>query len=522
MKPFCRFAFAPLLLALALTSCGRGKEDKKAAPPALGPMTQAFTNTSRTYQIPMNILLALAYKESQLNADPSRVAYAGIEAPRGPAFAQTMMGLSYSTLGLSEETASDTSVQLSAYGAWVQQGLRQQRIDLPMQISKSDEIYDWIWQLARLHHPDAKSSKNIQVIFAREMIEILNKGFIWQDADSRERIEQTPLSPRLETSSFSPPIQANLQLDTRTSEIFLVDYLQLSYAQESGETNHPKRIEIIHCPFSLSTCIADPENSDIQLQAHYIIPADESLLPRPIKVLQHRTPVTLSNEQGANQLVTDAVVIMLVGNSGRYADDQRKLTNPSWYSKRQLQYMGEVVSGVCQLMSKDDPTIDYQNCRSDAVKFRTTPSGANYRFGDIPDFEAAIFWSFVRNTTGPKGDVTIQLPSQSKTFPAGTAVTMNIGFITGAAKLEIQHLERCASGKTIWTVLQTLSIRNESSQSVIAKFFDQGPNLNGQHFFRALTYDARGELMGWAVTDYFLTGYDTEGVPGPKESLCNS
>jgi hypothetical protein len=50
--------------------------------------------------------------------------------------------------------------------------------------------------------------------------------------------------------------------------------------------------------------------------------------------------------------------------------------------------------------------------------------------------------------------------------------------------------------------------------------YDQGPNENGQHYIRALVFDSEGGLMGWAVQDFFLTAYDTDGIPGPSLELC--
>jgi len=515
-----------LVIAGLGVSCGDGKKSKSPATSPPGPMALALSAASQQHRIPLDILLALAYKETRLNSDPSRTRYPNSEGLRGPSLAETIVGLPLATLGLGESAAGQSKVQLNAYGAWVRQQLESQRIELPTALSKADDVYDWIWQLARMHHREPRSPKNLQILFAREMIQILNTGFIWQDASTRERIELKPRPTRLEISNFSPPIQANLKLDTRASEIFFVDYMQLTFERPNNVSNRPQRILITHCPFSLTTCLGSQLQKDgessIRFQAHYIIPPDDSILTRPIKVLQHQTPVTITDTNGQTQTLTDTVIVMLVGPSGRYVNGQRLQSNPSWYTRRQLKYMGEVVSGICQLMAQDDPTIDIARCRTpgQGVQFQNDRPGQGYRFGEIPDFDASIFWSFIRNPDDLSGDVAIQLPINQKVFQAGAPIATRFAFIKGTAKLEIQRLERCSSGQTVWAPLQTHFIRSSDNKTVDLTLYDQGPNENGQHYIRALVFDSEGGLMGWAVQDFFLTAYDTDGIPGPSLELC--
>ena len=286
--------FALTLFGLIL-SCGQGSHKKKSGPPPLGPTTQAFSRTARDYKIPQDILLAIAYKESGINPHSSQTYYGPERLPIGPRLAETTMGLSASTLGLTEAPAPDLATQLDAYGSWVQKNLESQHLALPSILSKNDDVYDWAWQLARLHHGGTLNSKNVQIIFALELIDVLNKGFMWQDPVTKERITLGPRTPQLEASSFSLPIQANLKLDTRTSELFFVDYLQLTYGNLNGQENHPKRIIVVHCPFTVSTCIGDQlqkaEGRFVPLEAHYVIPSTTDVLRNPIKILQHKSPV---------------------------------------------------------------------------------------------------------------------------------------------------------------------------------------------------------------------------------------
>lgn len=509
---------------LNLTSCGQAGKDKKPNEPPLGEVAGAFASTSKQHGIPASILMALVYKESGLHRQPSSGSYSGGSLKLGPERAESLVGLPLATLGLNAAGSPSWQEQLEAYGAWLQGRLAAEHLPLPASLSKNDEVYDWVWQLARLHNSEESSSKNLQIIFAMELIDVLNKGFIWQDPVSQERIELGAAQPPFEVKSFSPPIQANLQLDTRTSELFFVDYLQLSVAGGMAQENRPKKILVTHCPFSLSTCLssgsgdADP----ISMQAHYVVPADESVLKNPVKILQHRSPVSLNRDDGTRQLVDDAVVVMLVGDSGRYVEGQRLVSNPSWFSKEQLKNLGKIVAGACQLMVKDDPSLDLARCQTpgEGVVFQSTRPGDTYRFGDIPDFDPTIFNSFIRNPEELSGKVTLDFGGPQKIFAAGSAIPLQLGFIRGTAKIELQFLQRCPSGNTVWSPLQTQFIRNSDRQTLSLTLYDQGPNQNGQHFIRVLTFDAKGKLTGWATQDLFLNSFDAEGVPGPSESLC--
>jgi hypothetical protein len=257
------------------------------------------------------------------------------------------------------------------------------------------------------------------------------------------------------------------------------------------------------------------------LGAHYIIPEDEQLLKKPVKILPHRVPVRLTDANGQQQLLTDAIVIMLVGQSGHYKDGQRMQADPSWYSRKQLQHMGKVIEGVCTLIHRDDPSVDLQRCRTpqEGLEFRV-PSGRAFRIGDIPDFEPSIFWSFARSPDDLSGDIDLQLPANQKLFPAGSTINLSLAFIRSTAKIDVQILERCPSGKTVWSTINSMAVRNIDRKTVSIERFDQGPNLNGQQFIRALAYDANGRLMGWGVQDFFLSNFDRSGTPGPNEGLC--
>lgn len=518
-------ALCAAALSLGISACGSKKES--SPPPApLPPIQATFVNVSSSYKIPRDILLASVYKESGISPNASRTSYAGDTTLKGPSRAETAVGLPRSELGLDDSEESDTLLrQLEAYGAWLNGKLSEQHLELPLDISHADDAYNWVWQIARLHYPD--SPKNVQVLFAKELINILNEGFIWQDPNSDERIELPPHFPQLDSKSFSPTVQANLTLDTRTSEIFDVDYLQLSYVSALGVENKPRKVRVIHCPFSLTTCLGTQlqkvSEAPVPMQAHYVIPPDDSLLVHPVKVLQHKSPVTLLNNEGRPELVTDAVVIMLVGNSGRVVNGERTQTNPSWYTAKQLRMMGMIVQGACELIAQENPSVDVESCRTPGtgVIFADPAEHAVFQYGDIPDFDNSIFSAFVRNpTNADNAPLDIQMPGNAKLFPAGNPITINFTFLTGTSKLEVQRLERCSSGKTVWTTVQTLPLRSATQKSINVTLYDQGPNKNGQQFLRGLTYGSDGLMMGWAVADFFLSNFDRNDQVGPNDMQC--
>jgi hypothetical protein len=522
LRPFI-FGLGSFLL---LPSCGQ--ESQKKAPPAapLGEVAQVFHDVASRYKLPKDILMAVAYKESGFSAEPNRGIYDQDGSIRGMMNGETAVGLPRSVLKLDDAPENQTfRTHMEAYGAYVRANLDAQHLDLAPALNTADAVYDWAWQLAQMHSRDKEARKNVQILFAMETIQTLNRGFLWQDDDTQEKIELPARHPPLTIESFSAPIQANLQLDTSISEIFTVDYLQLTYGETGKIDNQPKRVIVVHCPLTLSSCLASqvqsPTSDHVFLGAHYIIPEDEQLLKKPVKILPHRVPVRLTDANGQQQLLTDAIVIMLVGQSGHYKDGQRMQADPSWYSRKQLQHMGKVIEGVCTLIHRDDPSVDLQRCRTpqEGLEFRV-PSGRAFRIGDIPDFEPSIFWSFARSPDDLSGDIDLQLPANQKLFPAGSTINLSLAFIRSTAKIDVQILERCPSGKTVWSTINSMAVRNIDRKTVSIERFDQGPNLNGQQFIRALAYDANGRLMGWGVQDFFLSNFDRSGTPGPNEGLC--
>jgi hypothetical protein len=520
--------FSIAISLLLLTSCGGSSPDQAAAPNPGGEIQQALRAASQQHQIPYRLLLAVGLKESGLSPYASDTTYVNEELTLGLKIGETAFGLSREALGLATDTPPDLISQVNAYAAWVDQQLQQRNLNLPSTLARPDQIYDWVWQLALMHREGSDNRKNVQILFARELIAILNEGATWQNPASGEIIQLAPRPQPLSIVDFSPTIQKNLQLDTEKSEIFSVDYMQLTYEQITGPQNLAESIRVIHCPFSLSGCLElqnqTKATDEASLQAHYVIPPTDQLLSNPIKIRQHRSPVVVTNTRGQPESIQDAIVIMLVGSSGRYVDGRRLQANPNWYSNEQLKSLGKIVRGICELMKLDYEQLDLEKCQTPGVpggvQFQNQGRSAQYHWGDVPDYDENIFWTYLNNPDELGGQVEFQFPAGSGIYQAGQPIQFNLSFITGVAKITVEYMERCSNDKLIWTTLETRFIRNVATQPFHLTLYDSGPNGSGQHFFRALVFDEENELKGWSISGLHLTNYEEDSQPAANLKAC--
>ena len=505
--------------SILILSCGGGSSSGGSGGPVYGEIEQRFRQEAATHGIPPELLLAVAFNESHLSGKKVSTTYGNQGQRLGLSIGETAFGLSYETLGLPPTKSSeDLKNQVTAYTKWVRERLQQKKLSLPASLADADRLYDWVWQLALLHRDGNENRKNVQIVFANELIRTLNQGFTWQNDQTQEQIRLAPRLPPISIEAFSKPIQKNLQLDLQKSEIFSVDYMQLSYEQTTTDRNEPETIRVVHCPFSLSACLEiqnrNSEADEIRLQAHYIIPNDQSIVENPLKVRQHRTPVLLTNNKGQTELVQNAVVIMLVGNSGRYVDGVRLDAIPTWYSNYQLKNLGKIIQGSCELMTQEDADLDQDTCRTPGipggVQFQIQGGSEQFHLGDIADFDKDIFWTYVRDPDELGGQVSFSFPYANRIFNAGTSIGFQLQFITGTAKIGLELLQRCENGKLVWTTMQTRFIRSSSQTDFQINLFSPGPNTNGQHFLRAQVFDENNTLKGWAIESIFLNGYDTD------------
>ncbi len=327
MKNLCKIFL--LVFAVTLSNCGRNKSQNEQA--SNSAIEKLFTEKAEQYKIPYRVLLGMALKESNLSTEPTSTYYINKEEKSSIPIAESVFGVSYNTLGLTagEDIAPlSLEAQIDAYGSWVQKNLNEKNLELPPTISSADDLYNWIWQLSKLHRPSDTNTKNVQIVFTKELLALLNKGVLWQNPTTGDFVNFEANSPQIDMLDFSFTIQNNLMLDTEVSEIFSVDYFQLAFRQNSTVKNIPTGILVTHCPFDVSTCLALQSSKanntkQVRLGAHYIIPSNTDALRRPIKILPHREPVLLTDPQGGIMTVTNRIVVMLTGKSGHPLRSQK-------------------------------------------------------------------------------------------------------------------------------------------------------------------------------------------------------
>jgi hypothetical protein len=546
-----------LLLASAALSlvgwgCGKKAGSSGGGGAKVGQVEAAFNAAAHATGVPVRFLMASAYLESRLspeNATAHYVSTNGEGAPisRGTSLTQTAFGLTYETLGLDATKAASATleIQIEAYAKYV--AAQTQGLNLAASPHTDEDKYYWVANLADLHRSGFKRDgqserRNIQVVFAHELLQILNEGFVWQDPNNGEKLELTKESPKLDIAHFPADGQKWFGLTEDAGQIFTAAYVPLVTVPSGDLENHPKRVEVIHCPLSLSACLElqngmGDQDDEVHLAAHYVIPNEDSLTDTddgapqaPIfskKVLQvanQKEVVILTDKLGVHQPVDDAVVVMLTGNSGRLVNGTRDPALPNWFNDQQLRSMGQVINDVCTLLAQNDPAnVSRDQCMAtsgdNGVQFRHQDSAEEYRWGDIPDFDPTIFQAYLASPGGLGTEVAFQFAGGKKRFNKGEAIPLTILFNSTVKTVELERLVRCQNGQTAWAVVSNQDIRGDKKLAIVEHRFDAGPNRNGEQFYRAKVYGMDGTLIGWSIDRVVLATFDKDPVLVPN-STC--
>lgn len=541
-KRFAVLAFLASAVPFA-ASCGKDEKSKGGggAPP-VGQVEGAFLTAARATGVPPRFLMAVAYLESGLSAKAGSAHYVSTEGEgkpvsRGTEMTETAFGLSYEELGLDPMKASSATlpVQIEAYARYV--ATKTAGMNLVAAPVTDEDKYYWIENLANIHRQGLKRTdghvdrRNVQIIFATELIQILNYGFLWQDPDHNgEKLELTKESPPLSVDRFPPNGKQWFQLDlVDMEEATNAVFMPLATNPANEFANHPKRIEVIHCPLTLSACLElqtgmNDQDDKVHLAAHYIIPSDESVFKRVIQVAKHKDVVILTDKLGEHRPVTDAIVIMLAGSSGRIVDGRRDPALPTWFKDKQLRDMGATINDLCTRLAQKDPAnVSREACLAtsgdNGVQFRHQDSAEEYRWGDIPDFDATIFKAYVASPGGLGTELGWVWPGDKKRFNKGEQIGLNLTFNATVQTVEIEHLVRCKSGQVAWESIVKQAVRGETHFAVTDRQFDGGPNRNGEQFYRARAYGKDGKLIGWNIDRAVLANFEKDVVLAP-DSTC--
>jgi hypothetical protein len=368
--------------------------------------------------------------------------------------------------------------------------------------------------------------RNVQILFARELMETLNKGFLWQDPTTDQLLTLPPEPVPLQVDSF--PINGRnwFKLTELESELRLATYLPLVTVPSGVNRDQPRRIEVIHCPLSLSACLelqTRSEESQVHLAAHYLIHNDKAILSRAIQVADHSESMTLTDPSGNSVPHKGSVILMLVGASGRITKGVRNPALPTWFNDAQLRNLGQLINDLCTLFSQKDPGFSREDCMGiggeRGVRFHSQGSSEEYTWGMIADFDPTIFDSYIKNPSGLGSEVAFDPQVGQTPTVAGQEIPFKLHFDNESRMLEIERLSRCSDGKVLWEPVRHLQVRGQTDATIKESFFDSGPNRDGGQFFRVRIYAKDAKLLGWATQKVGLTRYEADPYYA-SEKLC--
>ncbi len=520
------------LLFFMVTACGskNHKSPQGSLPPGVD---SAFEIASQKYGIPKRFMMAVGYLESQLVPYTGSATYVALDPGTGPLLrgtflTETAFGLPMASLGLDpKQPASETlEVQINAYGDYLAKTLSSKGLTLKSAPSTPEDLFQWIEALATIHRRGMTQRRNVQIIFARELIDILNTGFIWQDPSKDQTLVLPPEPQKIQIDGFPVNGRNWFKLTELESELRLATYLPLVTVASGEHRDQPRRIEVVHCPLSLSGCLelqTRAEESQVRLAAHYVIQHEKNLMTRIIQVADHTEAMVLTEPTGEAVPHKGSVILMLVGPSGRIVKGVRNPAFPTWFNDHQLRTMGQLINDLCTLFAQKDPSFKRDQCMSiggeHGVKFHNQDQSEEYTWGMIADFDPTIFEAYIKNPSGLGSEVAFD--PQVGTMPtlAGQPVTFKMLFDNESRMLEIERLSRCSDGKVLWEPVRHLQVRGQTAASINESFYDSGPNRDGAQFFRVRVYSKDSKLLGWATQKIGLTKFEGEPFYA-SEKLC--
>ncbi len=518
-----------VLICSGLTSCGSGGRSAQSPTDSKENLELAFLKASQTSGIPLRMLKATAFLESGMNSAEQNTPYFDSNdetAQRllGFSTTETAFGISRQNLGLSDNPdASKLSVQVQAYSAWLASQIASSK-DLKLSPQTANDKYYWIWELAKIHRAGDDFRRNIRVVWAKELIAVLNKGALWISQDGN-RLELEPEQSQIVIEDLPLEGQRWLALNFDTAEILNASRFELTSVNIPSVKNTPDHLTVIHCPLSLSACLESQNNSaptGITLGAHYVIPQNGDVFPRALQLVPHDRVVLMSDRNGKKAQISDSLVVMMVGLSGSYVGGYRYQAKPTWMTPWQLRRLSAVVAGLCQNLQEKDPNIDLERCKATSgpggINFIRQADRAYYRWGDIPDYDESLISSYLKSKDANlESEVVFKFANNSKSYLAHQDLPFSVQFPTGTYYVWLQRAVRCPSGQVVWDKIQNATTKGKTSFDFEARFIDSGPNQNGQHFMRLVAFDSSNKLVAWDTAQIQVSEFETEYSP-PSDS----
>ena len=259
------------------------------------------------------------------------------------------------------------------------------------------------------------------------------------------------------------------------------------------------------------------------MQAHYVIPSDDHIVDSPLQLATHETPLHTIGPDGISE-IQNKIFIMLTGPSGKIVNGIRTDANPLWASKWQLQRLGELVSDICNQIAadyKDKAPFKNDECSQVGkfLKFRSPIANGLSHWGEIHDFDASIFASYIHSPTGLSGETSFSFAADEAIFEAGSTIRFQLQFQPNVQQVVIEKLARCPNHQTIWSRISKRESLSQTSMQFERAPWDAGPNGNGEQFYRAKVYEKNEALVGWATTRFLLKNFKATEI-SPEASEC--
>lgn len=512
--------YLAILFFYVISSCSSDKKIENSQPITIHPIEQAFVDASINYKIPKRFLMAVAYLESRLNPSIS-YSLKGKEKLT-ISIGETAFGKSRKELGITENPDRDKlEIQIDAYARWLSRAIKELDLNLPKNPKNPEELFLWVWEIAKFHRQETVGRRNIRTIFAKELITVLNDGYIWQDKNSQKLIILKKEEKQILIDEFESENKILLNLiNTRNAEIPSAVFFPLLPSQPDDEEFIPQGIEIRHCPFSLSACLALQSSNEKNAQvfkAHYVIPPSAQSSSDILQLARHNTKVKSFNNDG-QQTKSNKIVILLVGKSGRLKDGIQFDVNPKWLTKWQLLNIAELISGnfgICDVLNikfQNKFPFDKNTCRSfgQGVVAKVYKGDGPMLWGEIPDLDPAVLSAYLEEPGGLSGVTQIKFTKDNRVYEAGV-INFETAFQFNARSLDLEKLVRCNDNKLVWAALATgKQLRAKTKLHFEEEIYSQGPNGDGVHFIRARVYDRSGKLIGWDIKNFILKEFEEE------------
>ena len=530
-----------LLMAVALYGCGK-KRPKSGGGSASGKLEKAFQVAAKKYDIPVRFLKAVGYlegarfspqKASAMYVDSSRP-NSGIE--RGTWLTENAFGIPMKSLELdpNAEQSYTLEAQIEAYAKYVSEYVKGFNLN-PNPRDLEDKGF-WLESFAEINRRGRAELhiQNVRILFALELINILNDGFVWQDPSTGEILELAKERPPINPDDFSRDLQGWFELNESEAFSDFAPYATrfelASSAAQNG--NEPKRIEIIHCPMSASACL-EMQNTDgdrdlyVYMEPHIVIPQwygessdKDSIFNQALQIADLHKVRRVTNAAGDGSYVDNAVVIMIAGTSGKIIDGERWPAIPTWLSGHQLELLSVLSSEICRHL-EEKSGVDAAECMGfsseNGIQFRSRGTSEEFRWGDIADFDRSIFEASINNRL--TSQVAFEFPGDKRVFRAGEIKLTLAMDLRHAKEIRLEKLARCKSGHVTWVNISTDGVEGERRKTFEKLINDSGPNRNGDHFFKVKIYDSEGEVIGWAIDQIYVENYSDE-LRYASESDC--